>query len=142
MLKANDVNQILKNVKDQLPPNVKVRGRVLEYKDFAIKFVFSKYGYDDLYGLDFFLRAENKNAKKDEWGNLLDPFNEANQIDFTADLLRLVPGSLAKLRGIYDTHHDNTLGEHFSAWNKEDLEKVIPLVVNACVAYIDKKFYP
>lgn len=132
----DDVNKTLRETKDKLPKHIKVKGKTLEYGDFIIKFVYSKYGYDDEYGLNFFLRAENRNAKRDEWGNMLEPFNEDNEINFTPRNIR----ETQQLQALYGRPvYLNKLPGYFAAWNYKDLLLIIPFIICACTDYIDKR---
>ena len=91
----------------------------------------SKYGFSEEYGLEFFLRAENLNASKDAWGNI-DLFAKGNSVDLTPHSLNnFDKNAKDEVRAIFDkSHYLNKNGDRFSAWNKEELEPLVLLLLS------------
>ena len=113
-------------------------GKKIMYKHYNIKFVVSKYGYDDYFGLSFFIRAENLLAKKDEYGNI-DAFEEGSLIDFKPyTLFTLKKGGKNLLREIYnDNKQLLSLDNYFCATNTTMLDKLVNFTLPCFIQYIE-----
>lgn len=138
MKKDNILKVVLKN-KELLESkgfSISKSGKKLGYGDYRFDFIMSKYGYDDMYGLSFFLRATNKKAPLDKWGNI-NHFDKS-EIDFTPqDLKTHFKGAWANLRQIYGNQLQlMTLPTYFCALDDAMIEDVILLVLPLSIEYV------
>ncbi|CAN5367812.1 hypothetical protein BH09PAT4_BH09PAT4_05460 [soil metagenome] len=62
-------------------------GRKISYGNYSVEIITSKYGYDDEFRLNFFIRAEKKDVARDSLGNALDPFEEGSLLDLQPQTL-------------------------------------------------------
>jgi hypothetical protein len=141
MLSVNDFKAVVKEKESFFESiGIEKHKNTFIYKVFKLSFVFSRPAYLEEYGLGFFIRLENTAAKKDMYGNLLEPFKANNEIDFNARVATSLKDFKLKLRDVYQEPRDlNIQGVYFSAWNQDELSRLIQLVIRACTEYLDKK---
>jgi hypothetical protein len=125
----------------QLPDiNVSDSGKSISFRDYKIKVVMSKYGYEDMFGLCFFLRAVNKYTLKYPAGKF-DPFDEVNEIDFNPRILYgFKKDAKALLTEIYGSNLQLLSNQsYFCALDDKMLSEIVVLVLAAFADYIDTR---
>lgn len=111
----------------------------LIYKNYEIKIVASKWGYDEMFGFNFFLRAFKTNAEKDEHGNFKDMFDKTNIITLTPRSLYDHSRSMKKvIAAIYnDPPRLSTLGR-FAVKTDEEIIQLVPIMIENIVREINE----
>ena len=123
---------------NELDIKVSKSTRSLIYKNYEIKIVASKWGYDEMFGFNFFLRGFKTDAAKDEYGNFKDMFDKTNMITLTPRTLYDSMRQMKKIiAAIYnDPPRLSTLG-YFAIKTDEELRGLVPILIEYTIKNID-----
>ena len=110
----------------------------LIYKNYEIKIVASKWGYDEMFGFNFFLRGFKTDAAKDKYGNFKDMFDKTNMITLTPRSLYDRTRQMKKvIAAIYnDPPRLSSLG-YFAIKTNEELNKLVPILLEYMIKDIE-----